>query len=601
MKQALPLLLVIFLAWGCNPARKIEKAAQMPPEIDPRTEELINTGRQALNAGDLTTALDAFEQARVRPFSRATTAAVYFSGITAYQKQYDDFAMQRFEELLRTYPKSTYAQDAMYHRALVQLRSRQASVQAEGLQNLIQFAAATTDTELRTAATTRIRQICLGMSDTDALQAVYDQTPASLRLPVLECLVYQLVQAREDERARQQYTAYLNGGGTASAYIGALLPEKKPLPPAPVIPAYEKGVIKIGLMLPLFLEQPGLEYINTIPQEMMMGLGFYEGFMLAVNTWSSRHPQTKVYIKTLDTRRDTLLTRQRLRELDSMGVNLVVGDIYNIQSRIISDWAETRKVPQIIPISATMELVSDKTYTFLAHPTAQTHGARLAEYAWNTYGMRQAYVFTDKQPASQELADGFLEAIQRLGGNADTLVISPTYKEALKQIPRLVKQIPTQDSTIGVYVPLMNNEEASGLIVNLLRTNGHKVLLMGSPHFRSRYTTLGRDIKDGYRLLFTSSHMIDEQSSDYMAVYDTFVKTYNLPPSEQAIQGYDLAWYLLDLMQAYPIQSGTALEQYLRTAPPAKGLHLNYQFGNQQSNQQVNIGQYQPEGIIKVN
>lgn len=171
-------------------------------------------------------------------------------------------------------------------------------------------------------------------------------------------------------------------------------------------------------------------------------------------------------------------------------------------------------------------------------------------------------------------------------------------EEALEEIPDLIDRV--RDST-GVYIPLMGNEEAASLIVNLLKKEEKAVKVMGSPHFRSRYTTLPIDVKEDFQILFSTSHLEDSKNADFKRVYTEYLKNYNMPPSDNSIQGYDLAKFLILLMDGYDPSMGVGLETYLRVTPVIKGLHIDYYFGSTQSNQSVNIGQYTEEGVVRVN
>jgi len=58
---------------------------------------------------------------------------------------------------------------------------------------------------------------------------------------------------------------------------------------------------------------------------------------------------------------------------------------------------------------------------------------------------------------------------------------------------------------------------------------------------------------------------------------------------------------LLAILDQYDFRSGESLAEYLRQYPLFNGIHTNFQFSGGQSNQFVNIGQFQADGIIKVN
>jgi ABC-type branched-subunit amino acid transport system substrate-binding protein/TolA-binding protein len=595
-------LLLIYAASAllssCTLFRSAENPGKKPPVLDAQAEEWMLQGKQALAGGSYSAALDAFERARNLPFHRSTTAAYYLAGLAAYKLGYDEIARQRFSALLSEYPRTRYAEEARYHLALARLRNREESAQAEGCADLAALLKETLDEGLARDAEDQLRAYAFQRASLGQIERLSAEAPASLRALYFEAQAYKLLQSGKRSEAEALHQTYLKQGGSETEYLGKLFP-RRPDPASSTL-SPEQQVLRVALFLPLYLDYPDIAYMSKIPVEMVLGLEFYEGFQLAAEEISARSGK-KVYVRVFDSRRDTMLLRSQLQELDSLGVSLVIGDIYNSESRIISAWAEARKTPQVIPISATADLIQQKQYTFLAHPSAQVHGAALAQYAWHSLNVRHAYVFVDGQKASQELADGFFAAFQQLGGDLDTLRISPSYRESLKEIQRLVNRIPADNPETGVYIPLMNYEEAAGLIVNLLRARSKETVLMGSPHFRTRYTTLGRDLKDSYRMLFTSSHMHDPEDPAYQRLNERYLERYKIPATDNVVQGYDLGMFLLSTLSRYDPKSGLTADQYLRMLPVYKGIHLDYDFRNTQGNQSVNIGQYLPEGVRRVN
>jgi ABC-type branched-subunit amino acid transport system substrate-binding protein len=487
--------------------------------------------------------------------------------------------------------------EARYHEALLQLRRSDQASRFRGLQKLIELRQEGPGTSLSQDISAQLRQAYFQRLPLPELEQFARQVPTGEKLPVLEALCYRQVGEGEAVAARQRYQAHLDQGGEPSDFLDQLFPL-----PGKNLPQMwqEPDIIRLALMMPFFFDQTQVRFASDIPEKSIRGLEFYEGFRLGIEAFEASQ-QKKVFLKILDTQQDTAYTRQQLPALDSLMPQVVIGGVYNSQSMVIADWAKQRKVVQVVPISATAELVDSATYTFLAHPKAETHGARMATYAREQLGLERVFLFTDGGRATEQLASGFAETFLSLGGTIDSLEVPSDYEEdGVEEIPDLVSRIPGRSPGIGVYIPLISNEESASLIVNLLRREDKKVTVMGSPHFYSRYTTLPRDIKEAYQLLFTTSHLVNPENPAYNELYDTYLQRYKLPPSENVIQGYDLARYLLRLLNNYDPSLGLSLDGYFRFAPRYEGIHIDYQFSSQQSNQRVNIGQYTEEGVVRI-
>ncbi|WNJ20056.1 ABC transporter substrate-binding protein [Pontibacter sp. G13] len=589
--RILLLLLAVGMLSGCDLFRQ---AGGLP--VDARSQELIDRGERYLTSGQYVEAMDAFEMASERDFNRHTTAAIYLSGLAAYYAGYMDIAESRFNVILDEYPKSKYVPDAQYHMALMALSSRQPAIRQEGAMSLIMLSKTGPNGRFKDDADTQVRKFLFEDASIDQLQEMYVSATSFQKTPIMEALGYKLIGAGEIQRAQEAYRAYIDLGGEKTEYLEQMFPEEMEETPKLV----EPNILKVAMFLPLHEYQPGLSYQRELPEESVRGLEFYEGFRIAAEQFSAKSKK-KVFIRVFDTRRDTNQTRMWVNQLDSLGPEVVVGAVYNSQSSIISEWSETRGVPQVVPISVTDALVEGRQHVFLAHPTGATHGLRMAEYARNSLGLDRVYVFTDGKSSTAQLAYGFIQRFKELGGRIDTMRLSQNYEIAVEQIPEMVEEIYDDFDSVGVYIPLMGNEEAAGLILNVLKQQDKQVYVMGSPHFRSRYNTLSRDTKESYNLLFSSSHMNNEAAPAYRYLYETYQRTYTLPPSDNVIQGYDLGMYLLTQLDRYNPRLNVPFSTYLRSAPRFSSIHLPYRFYSQQSNQEVNIGRYTPTGVERVN
>ncbi|MEZ4775256.1 MAG: ABC transporter substrate-binding protein [Bacteroidia bacterium] len=566
--------------------------------LDTEADALVTQGKRLLQNEKYAEALDKFELVRSRNFNRSTTAAIYLSGLSAYYLKYDDIAAQRFTTIVEEFPRSRYFDEAQYHQALVKLRSKNTVARFQGYETLLSLADNARTSKMAADAQNKIEQVLFQGFTPQELEKAFNKADVKNKQRVAEAFFYRNSETGEYESTRKMYRDYLKNGGKDSPYMQSIFPK---IDSTKKITVFEPEIIRLGVFLPLFLRDGEWKINKNISPETLRSLEFYEGFNMAVNEFSSTSAK-KVYLKLYDTRSDSMLTRSFYRDLENLRPQMIIGDIYNNQSRILSEWAEKNKTLQIVPMSATAELVENKSYTFLAHPSAYTHGQRLAEYAYNERGITRTAVFTDGQEATESLAQGYMSTFIQLGGKIDTLKLSLDYKEAaMGQIPKLVAKIPDNDPEMGVYIPLMGNEESASLIVNVLKREGKNVMLMGSPHFRSRYNSLDRETKEGFGLVFTTSHFEDIEDPAYRNLYKTYSEKYNYPPSDNIVQGYDLGKYVLKMLSQYDPLLGISPDTFLRVFPMYKGIHLDYRFNSFQSNQRVNIGMYTQEGVVKLN
>jgi ABC-type branched-subunit amino acid transport system substrate-binding protein/tetratricopeptide (TPR) repeat protein len=589
MNRLLPLFLLLLSFSSCE----IFRQAALSRDI--QAETYLAQGKTALRSGRYTEALDAFEMARQRQFNQSTTASIYLSGLSAYYLDYNEIAQIRFQTIIEDYPQSRYVEESRYHLALVHLRSRTLRVRLKGMKALLQLGGNANDRTIGKDAYAALQEYLFFRGEDEDVEAFYKEVGTKDKKMVMEGLVYRKIQNGVPEIGRRIYLEYLEEKGDSSRFLNTYFPETGS---KPANNWFEPDIMRVAVFMPFFLNQPALAYLKEIPAKSRRSLDFYQGFRMAIEAHVG-NAEKKIHLKIFDTRQDTNLVKSQLQQLDRLQPHVIIGEIYSPQTLQISAWAEAHKTIQVIPFSASSALVENKAFTFLAHPSAQTHGARLAEYAFEELGVRTVAVFTDNGIGAQQLMAGYCQTFLDLGGTVDTLAFSRDYGELGKdQIPDLVDRVNTE----AVYIAVTGNEEAASLILNLLKREGKDdMVIMGSPHFYSRYNTLGREIKESMGLIFTSSFLPDLKSVDYQQFVVDYRNRFRLPPSEEALQGYDLGLFLVEKVDKYNPELPIPLNTYFRIAPEHHALHVDFHFDQQQSNQRVNIGQFAEDGINKLN
>lgn len=565
-------------------------------EQDPRTEALITQGKRFMQTKAYASAAQNFEEAAARPFSHATTAAIYLAGLAYYYEGDDFFASQRFNTILEEYPKSKYVEDAKYHNGLIQVESDREENQSIGIEALFQVWEKGKDRNLSVSAKNAILQNLFYDVDLRLIDQLYHRSVPKRKTTILEAWCYRLVQTGQTAEAQTRYVEYLTENGAASPYLDRMLAEVPTM-----TNKMDPDIIKIALFLPLDLEDPRTVYGKTLPASGFV-LEYYEGIRKAIETYS-QYSHKKIFLRVFDTRnkRDTLLTIRHLETMEQMPPDVIIGDIYNFQSEVISKWAEAHATPQIVPLSPAKSLTLGKDYIFLAHPSLETHGVRMAEYAVNELNLQKVAIWTDLRSTTELMTEGFIRTMESYGREVMRIEIDSTFEEgADDQIPGLVRSMASAGID-GVYLPIVDNQETSNLILSKMSYDGIEVAVMGSPHWWKRYNIIDRDLKESYNLLFTTTSMIRTQSPEYRSFYNEYLREYGFPPEDFAIQGYDLGMYLIKMLDIYDYSAGVPLTTHLRTFPAFESIHLNYYFGGSQSNQMVNIGQFREGGVVNVN
>lgn len=353
------------------------------------------------------------------------------------------------------------------------------------------------------------------------------------------------------------------------------------------------GVVKIAIMLPFFADnEPDIAGLEQIPERAKAALEFYEGFETSVLAFGDSLSK-QYHVKVLDTQRDTIVTKMQLRDLERFKPDVVVGEIYNRQSRLIADWADRNGVVHLVPLSPTYELTQGRLHTYLLTASTYTHGRSMAEYAFRDLGLRNVIVWAEANGEGNDLSKAFENQFRIMGGVTNTVYLDADFKTAQSQIYQQKTQMANYQ---GTYIALFN-EEIAGLLFSTIDFNGWKLKVMTTPEIEN-FDKIDSETKDRLKVYYTSSFVADEEGESYQFFLQNHLLNLQAPPSIYHIQGFDLGLYLFNLMENYT--GSQPLEYHLRDFRPIEVLHGSVFFDRETDNQFIKILQMTNKGIIEL-
>lgn len=406
----------------------------------------------------------------------------------------------------------------------------------------------------------------------------------------MEALCYRYLRENNKNEAEAVYQNHLNAGKTTSPFVENLLLNASH---STATNGISSPIVTIAVMLPFFSPNNTMDIdtLKSTPEDSQLALELYEGFIEGVSTYS-QFSKKKYFIKVFDTKRDNYTLQRQLQELEMMQPDMIIGEVYNKQSRLIAEWAAQHPVTQIIPLSPTRSLIENRQNVFLLNPSTTTHGYKMAEYAYRDLGLRKVTVWTDGRASTGILAYAFASRFQVMGGTPIIALIDSVYKLAQPQILQSKDKFTEVE---GMYIPI-NNEETVGLMLSLIDANRYKIKVMALPDIEL-YEQIEREVKEICGVYYTTTYTPQIESEGYQTYFDSHLIEYNAPPTEYHIRGYDMGQYISRVWDDY---NGGDFNQFLRNYVPAYGIHGEYDFNREQDNQGVRVQQYTNEGIITV-
>jgi ABC-type branched-subunit amino acid transport system substrate-binding protein len=287
-----------------------------------------------------------------------------------------------------------------------------------------------------------------------------------------------------------------------------------------------------------------------------------------------------------------------LDSLSRFNPDIIVGDIRTSLAAAISDWAEAHRVIHLIPRNPLDELIKNKRYTFLIHPSLSTHGSQMARYLADVRGKRSILVFNDNSYFSSRFAGSFIETLKK-----DYPMVSVTEKivpneyRALRDNLKSYMKGAAGAGYDAVYVPL-SSEEAAGLIISQLKYYHSKADLVGGPDWEM-FTVIDPELKSEYNLEYSTFYFEKNDSLALNELNQHCLQEYGYRPSKYTVQGFDIMCYILEAAKG--MNGVTDPVEVLRNMPVYHGIHEDIYVGQGQDNQKINVVRFQNGRIDKVN
>lgn len=543
---------------------------------DPKAEELVELGKLFMVNRDFDRAARAFDAAINRPEHQLYSLSLYMAGLAHYYRNDDATALQRFNLLIERYALSHYRDEARYHRALIFLRSADVTTKHLGLNEMFAVSEQASRQDLAWEAGLALRYCLAYLLDSETVVSYFGTAPGYRQAVFTEALCMGYLSRGQTQQAIDLYRRYLDDGGYASAYLLRAFRAYRP--------GSDPAVSKVALVMPFMTQVETAGNPRAVSQR-KIAVEFYEGFRLALEEYAPI-ARRKLLLRVFDSRRDSATLSRQLIRIDSFAPDLVVGDAFNDQSLMLSEWSELFGVPQLVPFSPTLSL-ERKQSLFMCRPATGTHGQIMGRHADAALRLRKVAVISDGRTSSELLCKGFSESFGAGGARIVPIRVDSVFSKAKSQLLSQLKAAVAQGID-GIYSG-SGSESLNGLVLTELRAlSQDSIVVMGGPNWQS-FKAIDTDLKERFRVHFSTTNTNANDSAAYALLFTKIAQTYNMAPSEYQITGYDLGRYVALVLDTYPAGPGDSLEAYLRRAPRWRGIHLDYEFAGSQSNRHVNI------------
>jgi len=557
------------------------------PSSDEKARELVSLGKKMFVNGNWKDAANSFELATQRPENELSSFALYMTGLSYLNMGSPEKAEEHFTRLLRAYPGTRYGEDVKYNRALLLLESKHNNDRDRGLDQLLSLSHAGTQAGIKQSAEQSLRFYLFNRLDANYL-SIYSKFVSAADRPLFtEAICHHHNSKGDGSKVLAEIKAFNDQGGVNTPYLNALKTK------------YESGrtISRRRLNIAVFASTHGdrADTATIMPTKGISALEMLEGMMLALD---ERGPEMdkQINLKVFDTRGDTAYTRMQLDSLAAFGPDVIFSDIKTYICKILSDWAEKRKVLLLVPRNTLNELIAGKSYTFLLHPSVNTMGAKMAEYLVKKEGKRSIAIFNDKSYYSERFSKAFLKSGQEAGATVSEKTISKEPGKVRSEASIEAQNIKNAQ-TEAVYVPI-SNEESAGMILSYLNYHRAKPTVAGGPDWEM-FNVIDSELKTGFDLKYTTLYWEGNDSLSGAKLVEKCMDRFAYEPTQNTVIGYDIMSWLLQAFKQSPNQTDPL--KVVQEAAVFRGIHQDFFFGNAQDNQAVNIVRYAKGKLEKVN
>ena len=168
---------------------------------------------------------------------------------------------------------------------------------------------------------------------------------------------------------------------------------------------------KIAIFTPLYLDSLFNDAGNykadkTFPKYINAGLEFYEGAQMALDSLEKRAAPLEVFVYDIKAKEPLY---QQLNKLDLKDVELIIGQSNAVETRILADMAQRRKIPFISATLPNDAGITNNPYVVILNSTLQTHVEGIYRYLQRFHSLDKIIVFRKNGTQEDQIRNYFNE------------------------------------------------------------------------------------------------------------------------------------------------------------------------------------------------
>jgi hypothetical protein len=348
---------------------------------------------------------------------------------------------------------------------------------------------------------------------------------------------------------------------TLAACSPKTVPVKKtPEQPTTNQPAEEKPAVKeqpakpetkmevqISMLLPFDLDNVNYRTATLLDlKKSEIAIDFYQGFKMGLDSVAHQKGAINFKLNVLDSQDDptrlaALANREEVRSSD-----LIIGPIFPNGIKQFATYSKSRKTPMVSPLAASDPSNYNNPYLISFNSAIDQHAFKAAEFVKTDLRPKKVILIRSGQADEYKYAVPFKKGMDSLAKGI------PFAEIGIKSVgyPNIYKSL----SPVGLNVIVLPATDRIFLLTILPEleklTANYQIAIIGHPGW-GKASFLNNNQLELLNTYITSAYQVDYKSARVANFLKYYRSKYSLEPSEYAFKGFDIGFYLGNLMNKY--------------------------------------------------
>ncbi len=322
-------------------------------------------------------------------------------------------------------------------------------------------------------------------------------------------------------------------------------------------------------------------------------LDLYEGMKMAVDTLGKQGTHIDLY--AYDTERSAEVTKKLLEIEELKSSDLLVGPLFQEESKPVLDFSEKNKINVINPVTNNSEFLGENPFALLYQPTHETLGTKSAEMIGSRVKNKNCMVYYGDNPKDSVKAFSFIRKAIELGikivwveeirketsGKIFEALATPTEHDEFKNPTQFTLKL----DSIGSIFVASDNPVIYSKAISAVETRGDSILIVGNENWiAEEISSVDYTIYDRLQIMLEAPNFTPAHDRVYTDFKRKYFRKHGVIPSGYAHLGYNFMQFVGQALQRYGVYFQSGLAQENETPQPYKPA---YDYRNSRDNQRV--------------